>query len=49
MKWEVPDAVPSDRLNRILWHDSRGWKTPFPGTRRAVFAPLSLDIDDDDR
>lgn len=49
MRWEVPDAVPSDRLNRILWHDARGWNTRFPGTRRAVFAPLSLEIDDDDR
>ena len=49
MRWDVPDAVPSDRLNRILWHQIRGWKTPFPGTRRAIFAPLALDIDDDDR
>ncbi|MEZ5401493.1 MAG: alkaline phosphatase family protein [Bryobacteraceae bacterium] len=49
MRFEVPDAAPSDRLNRILWHDVRGWNTPYPGTRQAVFAPLSLDIDDDDR
>jgi YVTN family beta-propeller protein len=49
MRWEVPDAVPSDRLNRILWHQSRGWKTPYPGTRSAVFSPLSIDIDDEDR
>ena len=49
MRWDVPDAVPSDRLNRILWHDARGWKTPYPGTRRGVFAPLALDVDDDDR
>jgi len=49
MRWDVPDAVPSDRLNRILWHATRGWNTPFPGTRQAVFAPLSLDLDDDER
>src|SRR5438045_8317004 len=42
MRWDVPDAVPSDRLNRILWHSIRGWNTPYPGTKQAVFSPLSL-------
>ncbi len=49
MRWEVPDAVPTEKLNRIVWHQVRGWKTPYPGARRALFAPLSLDIDDADR
>ena len=49
MRWDVPDAAPSDRLNRILWHAVRGWETPYPGTRSAVFAPMSLDTDDDER
>jgi YVTN family beta-propeller protein len=49
MRFEVPDAAPTDRLNKILWHDVRGWNVPYPGVKRAVFAPLSLDIDDDDR
>lgn len=49
MRWDVPDAVPSDKLNRILWHAVRGWSTPYPGTRAAVFAPLALDTGDDDR
>jgi hypothetical protein len=49
MRWDVPDAVPTERLNRIVWGDVRGWNTPYPGTKNAVFAPLSLDIDDDDR
>ncbi len=49
MRFDVPDAAPSDRLNRILWHQVRGWNTPYPGTRSAVFAPLSLDLDDDER
>ena len=30
-------------------HVVRGWDTPYPGVRNAVFAPLSIDIDDDDR
>ncbi len=30
MRWDVPDAVPSGKLNRILWHSTRGWDTPFP-------------------
>jgi YVTN family beta-propeller protein len=49
MNFDVPDAAPTEKLNRILWHDARGWLTPYPGARQGVFAPLSLDIDDDDR
>jgi YVTN family beta-propeller protein len=49
MNFDVPDAAPTEKLNRILWHDARGWSTPYPGARQGVFAPLSLDIDDDDR
>ena len=49
MRWEVPDAAPTERLNRILWRQVRGSKTPYPGARHAIFAPLAIDIDDDDR
>ncbi|MBM3908133.1 MAG: bifunctional YncE family protein/alkaline phosphatase family protein, partial [Gemmatimonadetes bacterium] len=42
MNFADPDAAPSDRLNRILWHDARGWGTPYPGVKRAVFFPLSI-------
>ncbi|MDX1983301.1 MAG: alkaline phosphatase family protein [Bryobacteraceae bacterium] len=49
MKWDVPDAAPTGRLNQILWGMVKGWNTPYPGVRQAVFAPLSLDVDDDDR
>ncbi len=49
MRWEVPDAVPTEKLNRILWHAVKGDGVPYPKVRRAVFAPYSLDVDDDDR
>ncbi|MBN9663049.1 MAG: hypothetical protein J0H49_32925 [Acidobacteria bacterium] len=49
MRWDVPDAVPSGKLNQILWHSTRGWNTPFPGVKVSLFAPYSVDIDDDDR
>jgi hypothetical protein len=49
MNFREPDAAPSDRLNRILWHDARGWDVQYPGVRRAVFFPMSVDIDDDER
>ena len=49
MRWDVPDAAPTDRLNRILWHNVKGWKSAYPGVRQAVFAPYSLDVDDKDR
>ena len=49
MRFDQPDAAPSDRLNRILWHDARGWGTPYPGVKRSLFFPMSVDVDDDDR
>jgi hypothetical protein len=49
MRFDAPDAAPSERLNRILWHDARGWKTPYPAVKQSLFFPLSVDIDDDDR
>jgi len=49
MKFDTPDAAPSDLLNRILWHDARGWDKPFPGVKRSLFFPMSVDIADDER
>ncbi len=49
MKWSVPDAAPTERLNRILWGAIKGWSVPYPAPRQGIFSPLSLDIDDDDR
>ena len=49
MRFDIPDAAPTEKLNRILWHTMRGWDTPYPGTRHAVFAPLTVSTDDDDR
>ena len=49
MRWDVPDAAPSDRLNRILWRLAKGESTPYPKLRQSVFSPYSIDIDDDDR
>jgi hypothetical protein len=41
MNWREPDAVPAMTLNKILWHDVRGWATPYPAPTHAVFAPLA--------
>jgi YVTN family beta-propeller protein len=49
MRFDIPDAAPTERLNRILWQSVRGWNTPYPGAHHAVFAPLSLEVDDDER
>jgi hypothetical protein len=49
MRFDGPDEAPAERLNRILWHDARGWGTPYPGAKRALFFPLAVDVDDDDR
>jgi hypothetical protein len=49
MRWDVPDAAPTERVNRILWGMLKGWKTPYPGAKSTVFAPLSLETEDEDR
>jgi YVTN family beta-propeller protein len=49
MKWNEPDAAPSDRLNRILWYDAKGWGRRFPGVRYSYFFPLAVDIRDEER
>jgi hypothetical protein len=49
MNFSDPDAAPSERLNRILWHDARGWRVPYPEVKRSLFFPMSVDIADEDR
>ncbi len=49
MNFREPDAAPSEALNRILWHEARGWKTPYPAVRQSLFFPMSVDIADEDR
>ncbi|MEO8337605.1 MAG: hypothetical protein ABI664_21695 [bacterium] len=49
MNFSEPDAAPSEALNRILWHDAKGWKTAYPTVKRSLFFPMSVDIADEDR
>lgn len=49
MRFDVPDAAPTGRLNRILWGVITGWDVPYPGVQSAMFAPLAIDLDDDER
>jgi YVTN family beta-propeller protein len=49
MNFREPDAAPTDKLNRILWHDVKGWTTRYPVTAHSAFAPFSLDLNDDER
>jgi len=49
MRFDTPDAAPTERLNRIVWRQVKGVKSPYPRVRRATFSALSVDIDDDDR
>lgn len=48
MRWEVPDAVPTETLNRIVWHEIKGWDVPYPEVADAVFSPYGSGDDDDD-
>ena len=49
MRLDIPDAAPSETLNRILWHDARGWGTPYPAIKHSLFFPMSVDLSDDER
>ncbi|MGH9326869.1 MAG: bifunctional YncE family protein/alkaline phosphatase family protein, partial [Terriglobia bacterium] len=46
MNFGIPDAAPTQVLNRIIWHETRGWGTPYPQVRQGVFAPYAVDLDD---
>ncbi|HEX5410842.1 MAG TPA: bifunctional YncE family protein/alkaline phosphatase family protein [Terriglobia bacterium] len=48
MDFNLPDDVPSQKLNRILWHEARGWQTPYPEVRQGAFAPTAAASDDED-
>jgi YVTN family beta-propeller protein len=49
MRFDVVDRAPTEALNRILWHDARGWHTPYPRSRSSAFSPFALDLADQDR
>ncbi len=49
MNFREPDAAPTERLNRILWNDAKGWNVPYPSVKRSLFFPLAVDIEDDER
>jgi hypothetical protein len=49
MNFNLPDAAPTEKLNRILWRQARGCPTPYPRTGQAVFAPYSVDLDDQEK
>jgi hypothetical protein len=36
-------------LNRILWADAKGYHVKYPAPVHSIFAPLAMDVDDDDR
>ena len=49
MRFDVPDAAPTESLNRIVWRQIKGQKIPYPRVKQSVFAPLAVETDDDDR
>jgi DNA-binding beta-propeller fold protein YncE len=49
MMLDSPDEAPAEQLNRILWHDARGWDKAYPTVRHAMVFPLAVDVSDDDR
>jgi hypothetical protein len=42
-RWDIPDAAPADELNRVIWHQVRGWNTPYPEARHGIFSAAPPD------
>jgi DNA-binding beta-propeller fold protein YncE len=40
-RWDIPDAAPAEQLNRVIWHQVRGWNTPYPEAQRGAFSAAS--------
>jgi hypothetical protein len=49
MMLDNPDEAPTERLNRILWHEARGWGKAYPAVRHAMVFPFAVDVADEDR
>ena len=49
MEFDLPDRAPAGKLNRILWADAKGHSVKYPSLMRSIFAPMAMDVDDDDR
>ena len=49
MNFKVPDAAPTEALNRILWQDARGWGLAYPVVKASLFLPMTHDVSDKDR
>jgi len=49
MNFSVPDAAPSEVLNRILWNDAKGWNWPYPTVRHSIFGFYSTGGDGDEK
>jgi len=47
MNFAVPDDVPTAELNRIVWHDVKGWSSPYPRLTQAAFSPFQFDDEDE--
>jgi phospholipase C len=49
MQFDVPDAAPTERLNRIVWGQVKGWDKPYPAPQRRAFSPLAIETEDEER
>jgi hypothetical protein len=42
MNFSVLDAAPTEKLNRILWRDAKGWNAPYPRVTHAVLRLIQM-------
>jgi DNA-binding beta-propeller fold protein YncE len=49
MRFDMPDAAPTHLLNQIVWRQVRGAGVPYPGIKQSVFAPLAIEVEDEER
>jgi hypothetical protein len=43
MNWLIPDAAPTEKLNRVLWRNAKGHAATYPARSHALFQPYAAD------
>jgi YVTN family beta-propeller protein len=49
MNWLIPDAAPTEELNRVLWRSAKGHQAKYPAGTHALFQPYAGDTEKKDK
>ena len=49
MNWLIPDAAPTEELNRVLWRNAKGQAAKYPAGTHALFQPYAGEAEKKDK